>query len=358
MSSVLKEVPPTQVIAEKDEVLHTLCPGPQASYFSVLHGWTQEELVKVGTRLTYLRSIPDTHSLWPHVGHRSESLIREGGNHPPIWARADHSDTRLVATLAPTPAGGQIVVRADSGLYRVADLKGKRIGIPKGRNSIKLDFQRVPAHRGVINALALNGVAEKDVTLVDVEHDDFAVEKPSVTPFERAGRFTKQNPEEAVDVRALAAGTVDAIFSTDDRTRLLERTGKYKAIEDLRRYPDWTLTGAGTPVITVSAKLAKEQPERIVAYLRAAIRGGRWVNENPREAAELFVKNSGPHLSVERVAKQLAEQDFVPKLDPQALGGLAVQKKFLLDYGYIRNDFDVNQWVDSQFLEKAHESLK
>lgn len=345
--------PALQVVAAPGEVFHTLCPGPQASYFSVAHGWTQEELKKVGARLTYLRSIPDTQELWPHVGHRSESLIREGGNWPPIWARADISDTLLVATLAPSPSGGQLIVRVDSGIYRVADLKGRKIGVPKGTNIRKLDFQRVPLHRGVVDALRINGVPLSDVTIVDLEHDDSAVEKPSATPAERAGRFTANKALEAHDVVALADGKVDAIFTSKDKTRALEATGKYKVIEDLGRHPDWTLTGASTPVISVSAKLARENPEWIVAYLRAAIRGGRWIKANPRAAAELFAKQSGPHLDIDVLTKELASQDFTPKLDPKALGGLEVQKRFLKEFGYIRNDFNISDWVAPQFLEEA-----
>ncbi|MFT4089534.1 MAG: ABC transporter substrate-binding protein [Asticcacaulis sp.] len=348
-----------QVVAAEGEVFHTLCPGPQASYFSVAHGWTQEELSKVGAKLTYLRSIPDDNELWPHVGHRSESLIREGGNHPPIWARADVSDTVLVATLSPgTAAGGQIVVRVDSGIYNVADLKGRKIGIPKGLNVKKLDFQRVPLHRGVVNALRLNGVRIDEVQIVDLEHDDHAVEKPSATPFERAGRFTANDPLKAHDVVALSEGRVDAIFSNKKASAALEATGLYKVIEDLGRYPDWTLSGAGTPVISVSAKLAREHPEYIVAYLRAAIRGGRWVNENPRAAAEIFAKGSGPHLNIDKLAKELAAQDFVPKLDPKALAGLGEQKRFLKEFGYIQNDFDINDWVDPSFLNQALASME
>lgn len=346
-----------QVVAAEGEVFHTLCPGPQASYFSVAHGWTQEELAAVGAKLTYLRSIPDDQELWPHVGHRSESLIREGGNHPPIWARADVSDTLLVATLAPSPAGGQIVVRVDSGIYSVADLRGRKIGVVKGLNTRKLDFIRVPVHRGVVNALQVNGVGVNEVTIVDLEHDDHAVEKPSGTPAERAGRFTADRTLEEHDVIALAEGRVDAIFSNKQKSATLEATGLYKVIEDLSRYPDWTLTGAGTPVISVSARLAREHPEYIVAYLRAAIRGGRWVNENPRAAAEIFAKGSGPHLNIDALARQLAEKDFVPKLDPKALAGLEIQKKFLKDFGYIRNDFAIADWVDSRFLDEALASL-
>lgn len=347
------------VIAEEGEVLHTLCPGPQASYFSVALGWTQEELAKVGARkLTYLRSIPDPEEIWPHVGHRSDSLIREGGNWPPIWTRADLGDTVLVATLAPSPEGGQIVVRVDSGLYNVAQLRGKKIGVPKGLNNRKLDFGRVPQHRGVRDALLVNNVGIDEVIIVDLLHDDWAVEKPSATPAERAGRYTERKYLDAHDVKALDAGEVDAIFSNRAKTKALEATGKFKAIEDLGRYPDWTLTGAGTPVISVSGKLAREHPEYIIAYLRAAIRGGRWVNENPRAAAELFASKSGPHLDIGELARELASKDYVPKLDPQALGGLEVQKKFLKDFGYIKNDFNIADWVDPSFLAEAHASLE
>ncbi|MGE4322988.1 MAG: ABC transporter substrate-binding protein [Sphingobium sp.] len=347
------------VVAEPGEVLHTLCPGPQASYFSVAHGWTLEELTRAGAKkLTYLRTIPDPEELWPHVGHRSESLIREGGNWPPIWTRADIGDTVLVATLAPSPEAGQILVRVDSGIYNVAQLRGRKIGVPKGLNNKKLDFNRVPLHRGVRDALLVNNVGYDEVTIVDLLHDDWAVELPSQTPAERAGRFAAINVHEAHDVLALAAGEVDAIFTNRAKTKQLEATGKFKAIEDLGRHPDWTLTGAGTPVITVSGKLARENPEYVVAYLRAAIRGGRWVNEHPRAAAELFASRSGPHLDIDTLTAELASQDYIPKLDPQALGGLEVQKRFLKDFGYIKNDFDIADWVDPSFLEQAHASLE
>lgn len=346
-----------QLVALEGEVFHTLCPGPQASYFSVAHGWTQEELQKVGAKLTYLRSIPDTQEIWPHVRHGSRSLIREGGNWPPIWARADVTETLLVATLAPNPSGGQLVVRAQDDIYAVGDLRGRKIGVPKGRNTKKLDFNRVPLHRGVVHSLRVNGLRPEDVQIVDLLHDDFEVEKPSATPAERAGRFTAAKALEAHDVVALAKGDVDAIFSTGQKTRALEETGQFKVIEDLSRYPDWTLTGASTPVISVSAKLAREHPEYIVAYLRAAIRGGRWVKANPRAAAELFAKGSGPHLNLDKLTQELASQDFTPKLAPQALAGLEVQKRFLREFGYVKNDFEIADWVAPQFLEQALASL-
>ena len=47
---------------------------------------------------------------------------------------------------------------------------------------------------------------------------------------------------------ALLAGKVDAIYTQSKVFQhLQEATGKFKAIEDLSRYPDWTLAGGQLP---------------------------------------------------------------------------------------------------------------
>jgi hypothetical protein len=43
----------------------------------------------------------------------------------------------------------------------------------------------------------------------------------------------------------------------------------------------------------------------------------------------------------------------VPNLSPKNLAGVGVEKQFLLEQGYIRNDFDIAQWADASFLEEA-----
>ena len=343
-----------QIEAGDNEVLYSLCPGPQTSYFSVAHGWTQAELARVGAKLTFLRSIPDTHELWPNIGHRSDSLIREGSNHPPIWARADVSDTVLVAALDPGRVGvGQILVRVDSDIHSGAGLKGRRIGLHRGLNTRKLDFIRVRQHRGIVNALRLNGLDTGDVTIVDLDYDDREAEKPTANPAERGKRIAQATTLHTRDVVALSEGRIDAVFSQGHKTRALEATGLYRVIEDTGRSADWTINGAFTSLIAVSRRLARERPDHVVAYLRAAIRGGRWVNANPRAAAEIFIRDTGSNQDIDILTRELAQRDFVPDLSPKLLAGIADQKRFLKDFGYIRNDFDIDAWLDPRFLEAA-----
>jgi hypothetical protein len=49
---------------------------------------------------------------------------------------------------------------------------------------------------------------------------------------------------------ALEKGIVDAIYTQSCPCQhLQEATGKFKAIEDLSRYPDWTLQMANVPTV-------------------------------------------------------------------------------------------------------------
>ena len=53
------------------------------------------------------------------------------------------------------------------------------------------------------------------------------------------------------------------------RQAAMEATGKLKAIEDLVRYPDWTLQVTNVPaVITCTDVMAEEHPELVVTFLK------------------------------------------------------------------------------------------
>ena len=87
--------------------------------------------------------------------------------------------------------------------------------------------------------------------------------------------------------KALLGGKVDAIYTQSKVFQhLQEATGKIKMIEDLSRYPDWTIQVANTPaVITCTDVMADEHPELVIAYMKAMIKVGRWANENKHAAA-------------------------------------------------------------------------
>ena len=48
---------------------------------------------------------------------------------------------------------------------------------------------------------------------------------------------------------------------------------------------------------------------------------------------------------------------MVPNLSPQNLVSVGIGKDFMLSHGYIKNDFDVDEWAAPEFLEQASREL-
>lgn len=338
------------------EAFYTICPVLVASNVAVELGWLDEEFKLADAKATYLRSLPENAGWLPHYRHSHDRLFRDGGAYPTIWAKADLADTTLIA-LTGSQVGGQIVVRADAGIRRVADLRQRRLGLTRSLNREKIDFARATAERGVEVALSLAGLKRADVEIVDLDERDEPHFEPAAKPAELWRQYGVDRSAGGTDVEALRAGAVDAIYSHPGRAHGLVRTGEFTVIEDLSRSPDWTAQLANGPYTTaVNSAFAREHPEIVIAFLRAAIRAGRWINANRAAAAEIFRRVTFyPHADL--IAAQIQTVDFVPNLSAQNLAATELNKNFLRSHGYVKNDFDVRAWADERFLRAAHSSL-
>jgi ABC-type nitrate/sulfonate/bicarbonate transport system substrate-binding protein len=157
---------------------------------------------------------------------------------------------------------------------------------------------------------------------------------------------------------ALEKGIIDAIYTqSKPLQQLTEATGKFKAIEDLSRYPDWTLQVANIPAaITCTDVMAEEHPELVVAFMKGMIRVGRWANEHKHAAAAILDRQTF-YLDVEHTYEGIRHIDMVPNLSPQNLASVEIGKDFMFSHGYIKNDFDVRKWAAPEFLEQAAKEL-
>jgi ABC-type nitrate/sulfonate/bicarbonate transport system substrate-binding protein len=153
---------------------------------------------------------------------------------------------------------------------------------------------------------------------------------------------------------ALLAGKVDAIYTQSKVFQhLQEATGKVKMIEDLSRYPDWTLQGANVPAtFTVSDVVCEKHPEIVIAIMKGMIKVARWANEHKHAAAVILNKGTY-YLDAEDTYQGIKDVDLMPSLSPQNLAATEINKDFMLSHGYIENDFDVQKWAAPEFLQKA-----
>ncbi len=154
---------------------------------------------------------------WPaHYNHASDRLIRDGGNSPAIWSKADLRPTVLIGLTQAQPAG-KIIVRADDDIYRVADLKGRHIGLYKSQRNEKIDHRRATSEHGILAALAVHG-------LTRVRRPDrrcrgrrsrmrkSAAETPAGIWAQRRASATSTEGVRSAEARALADGRIDALY--------------------------------------------------------------------------------------------------------------------------------------------------
>jgi len=341
-----------------NEVYYTNCPLVSAGKVDQELGWTREEYKKIGVEFAFLRSRREN-NWYPHYIHNMDNLIRFGGLTPPIHV---HADLRRTVLLGATHVyeGGCMMVRARDDIYTMKDLKGKKVGLSKSLNTIKMDWWRFQEEQAIELMLRLNGMTRKDVEIVEFPYPDDWYDKPEMLePMNNPSEtWLKRDHKHDLAFRplekALLGGVVDAIFTQSKVTQhLMESTGKLKAIEDLSRYPDWTLQVTNVPaVITCTDVMAKEHPELVVTFLKGMIKVGRWANEHKHAAAAILDKQTF-YLDIEDTYQGIKHVDMVPSLSAQNMECIKIGKDFMVSHGYIKHDFDVDEWAAPKFLEQA-----
>jgi len=345
------------------EVYYTNCPLISASNVDQELGWTREEFKKLGVKYAFMRSVRET-DWYPHYIHNQENLIRFGGLFPPIQVHADYRRTRMLGLTHVPYEGGCMLVRAKDKLFRMSDLKGKRIALSKSLNTLKNDWWRIQEEQAIEAMLMMNGMTRNDVKIVEFPYPDDWYNNPAMLdPMENPSElWLKRDHKRDLAFRpaetALLEGKVDAIYTQSKVFQhLQEATGELAAIEDLSRYPDWRLQVANIPaIITCTDVMAEEHPELVVAFMKGMIKVGRWSNEYKHAAAAILNRQTF-YLDVEDTYRGIKDVDMVPNLSAQNLAMVNIGKEFMLSHSYIKNDFDVEKWTAPEFLKQAGKEL-
>ena len=220
-----------------------------------------------------------------------------------------------------------MMVRSRDDIYRMADLKGKKIGLSRSQNTIKTDWWGIQEEQGIELMLRLNGMTRDDVQIVEFPYPDDWYDKPEMMGPEMENPselWLRRDHKHDLAFRpletALEKGVIDAMYmQTGPLSQLSEETGKFKSIEDLARYPDWTLQVANIPAaITCSDVMAEKHPELVVTFMKGMIKVGRWANEHKRAAAAILDKQTF-YRDVEATYEGIKPIDMVPNLSPKNL---------------------------------------
>ena len=142
-----------------NEVYYTNCPLVSASNVDQELGWTREEYKKIGVKYAYFArparttgirttSTTSTTSSASAACSRRSTFMPTSAE-PGCWARPRSHE------------GGCMLVRARDDIYRMTDLKGKKIGLSKSLNTIKNDWWRIQEEQGIELMLRMNGMTTR-----------------------------------------------------------------------------------------------------------------------------------------------------------------------------------------------------
>lgn len=164
----------------------------------------------------------------------------------PVFAQAAGANLTYVAQEAPSPSAQAIVVRADSPVRSVADLKGRKIGFAKGAG----------AHFLLLAALERAGLTFKDI------------EPAYLSPADGRAAFEK--------------GAIEAWAIWDPFLSAVQNQSAVRVIadgRDIASYQRYYL--AATPY-------AQARPDVLGVIYAELQKAGLWVKQNPKPAATLL----------------------------------------------------------------------
>ena len=273
-------------------------------------GWLQDDLKAKGVTVEWVLSQGSNKALeflnaraidFGSTAGAAALLGRANGN--PIKAIYVYSRPEWTALVAPEK----------SPITKVTDLKGKKVAVTRGTDP----------HIFLLRALALNGMTERDIKIVPLQHPE--------------GRL------------ALSRGDVDAWSGLDPFMAQAE-------LEEHARlfFRDLNLNTYG--FLNVREAFAAEHPELVDAVLASYERGRRWAIEHPAELAQILSDASKVSLAVAQRQLQTRTDFSNPIIGPEHVAAITAAGDVLKSSGVVPDDVDVaktvRELIDPRFAQR------
>jgi sulfonate transport system substrate-binding protein len=247
------------------------------------------------------------------VGLLKEDRIDVGGTGatPPLTLQAEGVGVVYIAASDPRPAHGKLVVRKDSEIDSVADLRGRKVALAQG------------SYQTILLAVALD---QADLKFDDVERVDTAT--------------ADAKSDSARGRTLLEAGEVDAWIGGDPDLLAAERAGTVREL-----VPTETVM-SNRSVWFGSLAFAQQNPDLIDAFVAALQKVDAWIEKNPAEAGAFFAEHTPGELGAAEWEQALSRRPWGPRHIGE--GFIAEQQRaadLLARQGIIAREIDIRDAV-------------
>jgi ABC-type nitrate/sulfonate/bicarbonate transport system substrate-binding protein len=216
-------------------------------------------------------------------------------------------------------AANHLAVLKQSDINSVSQLKGRKIGLPKGTITEYVVLTRV---------VSAYGLKESDIEVANI-------------------------PDAKDRIPSLVAKAVDMVAIGEPHAAIGEHSGIIRVLEDFCKYDPMPF------MLTVTNKAIKEKPDAVVAYLRGWLRAVRLLKEEPEKAAVVYTEEQrsvGRDVPVAVIDKSLRRIRWEPEITPQIEKYLQDQAKDLLTgagEGRLKSVPDLPKALNKDLLKKA-----
>lgn len=334
-----------------DALWYTRCPVPTPLGIAGQLGWLDERFGRSGVAIKSVKDSADPEIMRSHYDHHLSWSFRQGGSVPPLWAKSTGRKTRLLG-LTWIDEFQAVIALPGSGIETIADLAGRSFGLPRRSDSI-VNFQRGSALKGLYSALEIGGVAPEEVELVDIVDDDPAGLVPVGSPRLHGLR---RRLNYALEIKALHRGDVDAVFVKSAQGIVAANLLAAHIVSDFGFHPNPEIRiNAGTPrVLTIDEEFLAKRPDMVVDLVIETLRAGRWARENRQALLRtISIESTVPEEAALTAFGENFHLGFDLTLDGDSLSALSFYKDFLLRHGILETDFNIDEWVAHEPLERA-----
>lgn len=338
-----------------DLLWYTRCPAPTPFGVAIQQGRLDQAFAPHAIRWQALQDAADPAIRRSHYTHSQPHSFRQGGNIPALWARANGASTRVIGLTWVDEFQGIVALPA-SGIRDVADLRGRRLGLPDNPRTDIVDFHRATALRGYDSLLDVAGLTLADVSLVRLVHQPNSLAETAAVKHEGlTRRLATERPHEfAREVAALLRGEVDAVFVKGaPGLEAANIAGAHIVVEISQQENRLKHANNGTPrPLTVDTTLLQARPDLVAQALGAALSAGRWAAGHPSETQAYVAREvrAAEHWVAPAYQNGVHTQLTIG-LDPLHIAALDDFKAFLVKHAFLRHDFDLASWIDASIID-------
>lgn len=297
-------------LAEKTNTLRVAAQSyPLYSPINVAYelGYFDEEFAAIGASYTWTEFASGP--LVNEAVAAGEGDVGFMADLPAIIARSSGQDIQVVSGVSTGERSLAVLVRTDSEIQKVEDLKGKQIAYAFGSYAQHL----------LSLVLDLGGLTFDDIESINLG----AADSPT----------------------ALANGDVDAIVIWEQFITKLTEEGTARVLID------GTGIKKSNMVLYAVKSFAEENPELIKAFIKATDRGAKYIESNPADAAKILAVRY--NVTEDEMIKIFGNFNFSVSLTEDDIKEITTVANYAYEAGIIGNPVDGEAFINTSYLTEA-----